>query len=256
MYILMFISGAVFASFIHVYVTRTLKGESIVSPRSHCTNCNHTLAWYELIPILSYIIQRGRCTKCNIKIGVDSFISEIFLGIMFVIMYARFGLTYDTFVGCIISMMVLSICISDFREMVILDSTIVVSGVLFYAVTFGSLGLRGVYKSFLYGIFGFVLMFVVKILGDFIFKRESLGGGDIKLAFVMGSVLPYQLFLASLISGSFLALPYALLETSKTSSHELAFGPFLGLGLLLVFFFKNDIMGVLDTLVNIERIFL
>lgn len=255
-YIFLFISGSVFASFIHLYVTRTLNDESIVLPRSHCTNCNHTLKWYELIPVVSYIIQKGRCSKCNTKIGKDSLISEILLGLLFMLVFKRYGLTYESLIGFIISATLLSICLSDFKEMVILDSTIIVAILFTYIIIFTSLGLRGIYHSFLYGIFAFVLLFVVKIIGDAVFKRESLGGGDIKLAFLMGSILPYNLFLISMALGSSIALPYALIFTQKKEKKELPFGPFLVIGLLVVFLFKNDIINVLETVLTVERIFI
>ena len=253
-YIFMFILGSILASFIHVYVTRLLRGESIINPRSHCINCNHQLKWYELIPIVSYIVQKGKCTKCGSKIGIDSLLYEILLGTLFVIVYARYGFTYNTLIGLIIAIMMISIFISDFKEMIILDSTLIVSGILYYLIIGINLGLTGLYKSFLYGIFAFVLMFIVKIIGDKIFKRESLGGGDIKLAFIMGSILPYNLFLLALIGGSFLALPYALVSTQKTKSHELSFGPFLVLSLFIVFLLKDDIINVLNMIVEIERV--
>lgn len=255
-YLFLFMCGASFASFIHVYVTRTLNNESIVKPRSHCTNCNHTLTPLELIPVFSYIFQRGRCSKCNHKIGADSLICEIFLGLLFVLVYMRYGYSYESLVGFLIASVLLSICISDFKEMIILDSTIVFGIIVYYTIIFSELGLRGIYKSFMYGVFAFVLLFLVKIIGDAVFKRESLGGGDIKLAFLMGSILPYNLFLSSLIIGSFIALPYALYKTNRETNRELAFGPFLALGLFIVFLFKNDIINVLDSLVNIERIIL
>ncbi len=91
-------------------------------------------------------------------------------------------------------------------------------------------------------------MFIIKILGDAIFKRESLGGGDIKLAFLMGSILPYQLFLTALVLGSMSALPYALYVSLFKKTNELAFGPFLMIGLLLAFLGQNYILEFLNLL--------
>ena len=254
-YIYLFILGSSIASFIHLYVTRTLNEESIVLPRSHCTNCNHMLNWYELIPVFSYLFQRGKCSKCNDKIGADSFICELILGLLYMLVYYVYGLSFNLVIGLVIATTLLSVCISDFKEMIILDSTIICSIVLVYIITFMDLGLRGIYKSFLYGVFAFVLMFLIKILGDSMFNRESLGGGDIKLAFLMGSILPYNLFLASMVLGSFIALPYALsLSNSKDSNGELPFGPFLLIGLFIVFLIKNDIMDLLDALTIAEMI--
>lgn len=250
-YLLVFILGTVFASFIHLYATRLLKGESIIVPRSHCTTCNHTLKWYELIPIVSYIVQRGRCTKCNSKIGASSLAVEIATGLLFAITYARYGVSYETLLGFIIIVIMMSIFITDFKEMIILDSTIVVGIILAYIVIYLNLGpWKGIYKSFLYGVFAFVLMFIIKILGDAIFKRDSLGGGDIKLAFLMGSILPYNLFLVSLVIGSMSALPYALYVSISKKTNELAFGPFLVLGLYLTYLFKDPILEFLTILIN------
>ena len=248
-YLFLFILGSVFASFIHVYVTRTINGESIVKPRSHCPKCNHVLKWYELVPVISYIVQKGRCTKCDSKIGMDSFLAEIMTGLLFVVVYIIYGFSYETLLGFVIVLTLVSICISDFRNMIILDSTLVTSVLLTYLIIFLILGLRGIYKSFLYGIFAFVLLFVIKILGDAMFKRESLGGGDIKLAFLMGSILPYNLFLFAILIGSCIALPYACIVTNIKKTSEFAFGPFLVIGLFIVFLFQNDIIRLLEILV-------
>lgn len=250
-YIFIFALGAVFASFIHVYVTRLLKGESIVKPRSHCTNCNHVLKWYELIPIVSYLIQGGRCRKCKCKIGKDSLLVEIITGSLFVLCFVVYGYSYKTLLGFVIVLVMMSIFISDFKEMIILDSTLVVGVILIYVLIYLDLGMRqGLYKSFLYGVFGFVLMMVVKFLGDAAFKRDSLGGGDIKLAFLMGSVLPYNLFLVAVVIGSSCALPYALYVSISKKTNELAFGPFLALGFYITFLFQSNILEFLNILVK------
>ncbi len=254
MILFVFILGTIFASFIHLYVIRFLRKESIVAPRSHCDNCNHTLKWYELIPIISYIALQGRCSVCKEKIGATSLISEIFLGLSFVIVYLIYGYSYETLLGFILASTLLAIAISDFKEMIILDSTLIVSITLSYVLIFLEYGLRGIYKGFLYGVFGFVLFFLVKLIGDKVYKRESLGGGDVKLAFLMGSILPYNLFLISIIIGSTFALPYAF-TMSLSKKKELPFGPFLALGLFIVFLFKNNINNFINSIFLIEKIF-
>ena len=251
MIVFVFLLGSIFASFIHLYVLRTMRKESIVFPRSHCDNCNHVLKWYELFPIISFIVLKGRCINCKEKIGYSSLIAEIFLGCAFVIVYLVYGYSYETILGFVLASTLLSIAISDFKEMIILDSTIVTSVLLSYIIIFLEFGLRGIYKSFLYGIFGFVLFFLVKLLGDKAYKRESLGGGDIKLAFLMGSILPYNLFLIAIIFGSFTALPYAL-ALSKYKKKELPFGPFLALGLFIVFLSKNWIGDFVNSILVID----
>ncbi len=250
-YIIVFILGTVFASFLHLYAVRMLRGESIVFPRSHCDNCNHVLKWYELIPIISYIVQRGRCNKCSKKIGTSSLIVEILTGLLFVLVYMIYGFSYKTLLGFVIVMILISIFLTDFKSMIILDSTLIVGTILIYILIYLDLGVwKGLYKSFLYGVFAFVLMFIIKILGDALFKRESLGGGDIKLAFLMGSILPYNLFLTSLIIASSSALPYALYVSVSKKTNELAFGPFLMIGLLVTFLFQESILEFLNLLTS------
>ena len=251
-YIYLFIVGSVFASFIHVYVTRTIKKESIIKPRSHCDMCNHPLKWYELVPVFSYIIQKGKCNYCKKKIDKSSLISEISTGLLFIVVYIIYGFTIKTLVGFVIVLILISICISDFKNMVILDSTLAIGVILLIILTYFDVGIKGWYSSFMYAIFAFVLMFLIKVLGDYIFRRDSLGGGDIKLAFLMGYVLPYQLFLISIVFGSLLALPYAFYVNTSKENKELPFGPFLAMGLLLAFLFQNDIINLVNSFIMVD----
>jgi len=162
-----------------------------------------------------------------------------------------YGFSYKTILGFVIVMILISIFLTDFKSMIILDSTLIVGLILIYILIYLDLGVwKGLYKSFLYGVFAFVLMFIIKILGDALFKRESLGGGDIKLAFLMGSILPYNLFLTSLIIASSSALPYALYVSVSKKTNELAFGPFLMIGLLVTFLFQENILEILNLLTS------
>lgn len=242
-----FILGAVFASFIEAYATRLLNNESIITPRSHCDKCGHTLKWYELIPILSYIILGGKCSNCHEKIDKNSFIGEIIIAMLFAVTYLIKGLSYETFIGFIVILVTYSIVITDFKKMIILDSTILFGIIFILLFRFLDGGIWYVYHSFLTGIFGFVLMFVIKILGDALFKRDSLGGGDIKLAFLMGLLVDANLFLVILLIASTVALPYALYIGSHKSNHELPFGPFLIFSAYIVYMFA----GVFNNLLNL-----
>ena len=142
-YLELFVLGTVFASFMHLYVTRLLKEESIVSPRSHCTKCKHVLKWYELIPILSYIMQKGKCRNCGVEIGKDSLVVEIITGLLFVLTYMVFGYDYKTLIGLILVLVLISVFLSDFKEMIILDSTLLVGTLLVYIFIFLEKGFFG-----------------------------------------------------------------------------------------------------------------
>lgn len=252
MYILMFILGSIIGSFICVYVNRSMNGESIIKPRSHCDFCGKTLKPYDMIPVVSYLVLKGKCRYCHKKIDKWTFISEVMLGLLFMLSYYRYGLWPNMFIGLVLSCIFLSICISDFKYMTVLDTTISIGIILLIILVYFRGGIDEWYTSFLQGVFGFVLMFLIKTFGDLVFKRESLGGGDIKFAFLMGYVLPFQEFLIALVLGSTLALPYAFYITRKEGSNgELPFGPFLALGLLIVFLFQNDIIVMIGKLMSV-----
>ena len=248
-YLYLFILGSVFASFLYVYVTRKINGESFVKPRSHCDSCKHPLKWFELIPIVSYIALKGKCRYCHKKIDKYSFIVEILTGLLFVIVYLVYGFSIKTLIGLILVLEFISICISDFKYMQVLDELLVIGLALIIILVYFDGGVKMWYLGFMQAVFAFVLMFLIKVLGDYMFNKESLGGGDIKLSFLMGYLLPYQLFLVALIIGSTTALPYAFYINKKKTSEELAFGPFLMIGLLIAFLFQNDIINMINSLI-------
>ena len=240
-YLYVFFLGGAIASFLGVYVNRMLRNEGFILSRSYCESCNRQLKWYELIPIVSYILQKGKCRTCKNNIGLDSFIYELLLGTLFCICFFVYGFSYETLIGFVLSAFFISVCMSDFKSLIILDSSIIATIIFLIILILLSSGIAGIYKSFLYGVFAFVLMFLVKIIGDFAFKRESLGGGDIKLSFITGMVLPYNLFLTSLIISCCLAMPYALILTHKKKKVEIPFGPFLSFGPLITFLLASYI---------------
>ena len=92
--IFFFIIGAIFGSFYHVVATRLAKGESIIYPGSHCTKCNHKLKWYENIPLVSYLMLRGKCSNCKTSITPSYFIVELVTAMLFAVCYHCFGLSF------------------------------------------------------------------------------------------------------------------------------------------------------------------
>ena len=107
-------------------------------------------------------------------------------------------------------------------------------------------------RALLSGIIIFIFLLVIKILGDRFFKRECLGWGDVKLSLFMGATLGLKLGLTSLIIGSFIALPYALVYIAKKQEKEIPYGPFLILGVLLCFIFMNQITDIINMLFLIK----
>lgn len=246
--VLIFIIGLIFGSFYLVVATRLSNNESIVKPASHCTYCQHKLNWYELIPILSYVIQKGKCRHCQHKISILYPLVEIITAIVFLISYLLYGISYEMFAFMIIASLAIIIFITDFKDLIILDQPLVVSIILILVLKLIYFGLHPFLKSLLSGIFIFALLYLIKIWGDFAFKKESLGGGDIKLGIFIGVVLGIKLSLVAIVIASFTALPYASIYMIKKKDKEIPFGPFLILGVLLAFIFMTPISNFISGL--------
>lgn len=248
---LLFFIGTILGSFYGVLGSRLPKGESIVKPSSHCESCQHQLKWYELIPIFSYVFQRGKCSSCKAKLSFMYPAVELFTGLLFVVSFLQFGLSYEFFLSLILSSLVIIIFVSDLKYMIILDSPLVVSIILIFLLKWFYLGPENALISLLNGFLLFLTMLIIGKLGDHLFKKESLGGGDIKLSFVSGMALGYTMGLVALVFSTFLALPYALLAMQMKKSHEVPFGPFLVSSLWIVFFFYEKFSNIIPFILNL-----
>lgn len=247
--IYMFVIGTIMGSFFNVIGHRLSKNESAIKPRSHCEFCGHILAWYELIPIISFLIQGGKCRKCRAKLSWWYPLIEIITGLFFMGCYLYYGFTYNLLLALIISSVLIITCISDFNYLVILDEVLVVSSLAALVVIFLKEGFNGLIISLLSGLLMFFFMLMVKIVGDKAFKRESLGGGDIKLSLFIGLVLGYKLSFINLVLASFLALPVAFYYLVKLKDREVPFGPFLIISTFIIYIFSTQILDFIDLLI-------
>lgn len=245
-----FILGAVLGSFYLVIGTRLPLKENVVTGRSRCDHCKQELHWYELIPVISYLIQLGKCRSCGKKITPIHIIMELITGILFLGGYLYFGMSIKLGIYLVSISVALIIFVSDFKYMIILDSPLVIGSILILILRFFELGLRNTLFSCLYGLALFGVMYLIKIIGDKMYKRESLGGGDIKLCFLIGLVLGYpgigfRMGLIALVFSAFLALPYAFASLYLNKKNELPFGPFLISSMIIVFIFIEKFVNLL-----------
>ena len=242
----MFIIGAVLGSFYMVVGDRLSNNESIVVPRSHCSKCNHILSWYELIPIVSYIIQGGRCRKCKAKISVFYPMIELFTGLLFSISYYSFGFSYDLLIALTLSSMFVIIVVTDLNYYIIPDEINIFFAVLLFIINILRFGFLGACKYLVFGAIMFIFMYLLMNFGNILFKEESLGGGDVKLLFILGMVMVPSISFISIALSAFIALPASLIIYFINKERKLPYGPFLVLAFLLVYFLKIDIQTVYD----------
>ena len=246
--LLFFIMGTIFGSFYNVVGYRIPKGESLLYPSSHCTKCGHKLAPFELIPILSFVFLGGKCQKCKNKISWFYPIFEFLSGILFMLSYVAFGFSLECLLSIVFISMLLIIIISDYQTMTIPDSVLIVFSIMIIIIKLFIIGISGVGLSVLNAICSFIFMLLLKLFGDFLFKRESMGGGDIKLLAVFGLVFGFPMSVISVFFAAIIGLPISLIVLKKDSSHEIPFGPFLAVSAILIVLFKLDINTIINLL--------
>lgn len=221
-FLLVFLLGLSVGSFLNVLIDRLANGESIWLGRSHCDWCKKPLRWYELIPVLSFIIQRGRCRRCHKKISLQYPLVELAAGTIFVT---------QPWASWIILSALLVIFVADLKYMIIPDSMIVVG--LLGVVT------RGNWLAALVAAIFFLILFLLT-------RGKGMGFGDVKLAFLLGFWLGfphvvialYLAFLTGAVTGVTL-----ILTGKKGLKSKIAFGPFLVLGAVLTYLYSSWILA-------------
>ncbi len=238
--IVFFIFGLVFGSFFNVVGYRLPNKMSLIDPPSHCTKCNHRLTPLELVPVFSWLFQRGKCKNCGCKISIFYPIFELATGISFSLIYYVFGLSIDTFIALLFTSMILILIISDVLYMIILDEILIFFGSIIFITKIIYNGIDIIIPTLIDMLIPFIVMLLIKLLGDYMFKRESLGFGDIKLMLVFGLVLGWEVSLLTIVLAAFLALPISLITIKSNKSHEIPLGPYLGIAAFLCLILRVD----------------
>ncbi len=261
--ILIFIIGICFGSFFNVVGYRLPNNMSIAFPPSHCTKCNHKLGKLELIPIFSYIFQLGKCKHCGEKISIFYPIFEFITGVLFVVCYLSFKDTYPEVLNIIYALIFTSsmiiIMISDIKYMIIPNEVLIFFSVILVILklyisykleninNFIDLGYELIFilKD---GLIMFIIMYLIRLIGNFLFKKDSMGGGDIKMMTYVSFILGWKLSIVVVFIASFLALPLSIINMYKKNEHVLPFGPYLAVAALILFICKIDFNFLLNLL--------
>ena len=260
--VILFFVGIVFSFFFTKLGYRLPIGEDILEP-SRCDKCNHELKFIEKIPIISFIIQKGKCKYCNQKISRLYIPFELMTGILFSLTYLSFINEELPYLKIILGLFFISgliiICYSDIKYMIISDEVLIVFTslivILKLYITFRSeeiltlldLGYEVVFMLIDAFVIYFI-MYIIKKLGDLVFKKESLGNGDLKLMIYIGIVMGWKLSIIIIFIGSFLALIPSIINNYKKDKVMLPFGPFLAIATMILFLMKVDFSSLLELL--------
>lgn len=243
------IIGAVLGSFLACMGYRIPNKIKTTYPSSFCSNCNKSLKWYMNVPIISYILLGGKCAYCKKKIGFIYFLCEVLCSILFVVSYLIHGFDANFFLAIIITCALIVTIVSDFKYYYISDRVIVISSLLVVLIEFIFMK-EEILMRLVSALIIFVIMIGIKILGNAMFKRESLGDGDIKLMVIVGLTHGLLNSFVSLFFGSVLAIIYVLFTIKKNKDGLVPFGPFILGGTLLLILTSNIVVPYLTKLLT------
>ena len=248
--VFIFISGAIVGSFLNVCIVRMPQEKSVIKPRSRCVHCNTSIPWYDNIPFLSYLLLRGQCRFCQKKISPRYFIVELVTAILFLTLHLYFGLTYLLLPYFMLTSGLIVATFVDLEHRIIPDEISLGGMIVGFILSFVIPELHGTSSHFLgigRSLMGIVIgggsIYVMGIIGDFIFKKESMGGGDVKLMGMIGAFLGWKLALLSFFIAPFFGSVFGIIEKIRTKESTIAYGPFLALGALMGLFWGDQIIA-------------
>ncbi|MCX7705235.1 MAG: prepilin peptidase [bacterium] len=254
---LVFLIGACFGSFANVVIYRLPRNKSIIKPGSYCPKCRRSIQWYDNIPILSYLILRGRCRHCKKTISPRYPIVELTMGILTLLLFEKFWTAslYCAFFFYFIFILGLIIISGIDYETFLVPDTIVLT--LIPLGILGALVCKNLFISqehswptltrFLYSLsgalMGAAIVLFLMMIGKIIWKKEAMGGGDLKLLAAIGSFLGWKGVFLSIFFGSILGTIISLVliySKKKNWDDYVPFGPYLAIGAILVTLLKGS----------------
>ncbi len=250
--IMIFIIGLVLGSFYNVVGYRLPNNMSIIFPASHCPNCNHKLKFYELIPVISYVFLKGKCKNCKKRISIFYPFFELLTASLFLLSYLKFGLSLKFIISITFISILIIISISDVKYYIIPDEVLIIGSILILVELaidsiINNINLfNGIVIPILNGLGAFCVLYIFKVLADALFKKESLGGGDIKLLFFIGLLIGFDMSIVTIFIASFIALPLSIISLVKNDNNILPFGPYLSLAAIIIIFSDLNLNMIMD----------
>jgi len=243
-YIFAFTLGAVVGSFLNVCIYRLPKNESIVFPPSRCPGCGKGIRWYDNVPIISYLLLRGRCRSCGASISIQYPLVELLNALLTLFLFMKSGPSFAFLVLFLFCSAMVVITFIDLEHQIIPDE----------------ISLPGIIAGFIFSFFIPQLGWLNSLLGilvgggslwlvawgyEMLTKKEGMGGGDIKLLAMMGAffgwkAVPFIIFVSSL-TGSLIGIS-VMLAQKKDSKLAIPFGPFLAFGSVIYIFFGRQMI--------------
>lgn len=242
-YLVVILIGLCIGSFLNVCIFRMPLEESIAFPSSHCFKCNYELRWYDLIPVISYILIRGKCRECKDKISMQYPLVEIGNSLLYLAVFYKFGYSIDTIKFMILVSLMIVIGMIDLKTKYVYTSSIyfgIAIGIIFCIISWITTKTFPV-DNVIGAVVGFVPIWLIIIV------THGMGAGDADIALVCGIFLggkltALMLFIAVILGG--ILAGFILILKLKDKKAEIAFGPYLAMGSLISLFFGNQLINL------------
>jgi leader peptidase (prepilin peptidase)/N-methyltransferase len=262
--IIAFIFGAITGSFLNVCIHRMPMGESVVWPSSHCPNCKKRIPAYDNVPFFSFMLLGGKCRFCKRKISLRYPLVELLTAVMFVLLFRRFGLSYEFFFYMVLVCGLIVATFVDIKHRIIPDEVsiggMIVGFILSAIKGFNphplAFSMKPMINSFLGIIIGGGIIYLSGIIFDQVYfkmlkrppiqgETESMGGGDVKLLAMVGAFLGWQKALLTFFIAPFFGLVIGIINLIVKKDHTIPYGPFLSLAAIVSLFWADKILSLL-----------
>jgi leader peptidase (prepilin peptidase)/N-methyltransferase len=236
--------GLLIGSFLNVVAIRTLKQESIAYPPSHCVHCNHRLGVLDLIPVISYLGLKGKCRYCSERISVLYPLGEALAALIYGVLAFHFEVQAELIVALVFASNLVIIIVTDLKERII-PNKVLLLGIIVLAllrIFIHSLPLYNYVIAFFVG--GGVIL-LISILGSLVLRKESMGGGDIKLFALIGLVVGIKLIFLSIFLASLLGTLYGvylMLIRRYNRDQYIPFAPFIAAGSIMAYMWGDTVI--------------
>jgi leader peptidase (prepilin peptidase)/N-methyltransferase len=234
------IAGLCFGSFLNVCILRLPADQSLLRPPSTCPRCQKPIAWYDNIPVVSWLVLRGKCRACGNPISLQYPLIEALVGVLWIAAYLAWGLSVHALAGALLGTILLGIGITDARHYLIPDQYTWGGLVIGLAASLVG-GWQGFLQAVIGAAAGFGLLYVVGMAGKWMFGEEAMGGGDIKMMAMVGSFVGWKGVLLTIFSGALLGT-LIFVPLSLRKKRLVPFGVFLAVGAAVTFVWGDVII--------------
>jgi leader peptidase (prepilin peptidase) / N-methyltransferase len=253
-----FAIGAIVGSFLNVCIHRMPRDLSVVLPRSFCPHCKGQIPWFHNIPLASYLLLQGKCFRCRRTISIRYFLVELSTAAIAWVLWQRYGLSAEFVTSAIFFSLILVATMTDFETGLIPDQITIagmIAGLALSVTGNGHFPQTFWYQKLLASAGGLLagggILLLVGWLGKLVFRKDSMGGGDVKLLAMIGAFVGLTKVGFIFLLAPFPALPFAIWQRFVKKEETIPFGPFLALAGALVFMQGDAILNFLSKLYGV-----